>query len=54
MPTYEYRCSDCHHVFDRVEPLSEHGDKLPPCPKCKGKHVEQVLTTVFAKTSHKA
>jgi putative FmdB family regulatory protein len=54
MPTYEYRCRDCHHVFDRVEPLAEHGDKRPTCPKCKGRHVEQVLTPFFAKTSHKA
>jgi putative FmdB family regulatory protein len=54
MPTYEYRCSDCHHVFDRVESLAEHGGKTPACPKCKGRHVEQVLTPFFAKTSHKA
>jgi putative FmdB family regulatory protein len=54
MPTYEYRCRDCHEVFDRVEPLAEHGDKSPTCPKCKRKHVEQVLTPFFAKTSHKS
>jgi putative FmdB family regulatory protein len=54
MPIYEYRCGDCHHVFDRVEPLAEHGTKLPRCPKCQGRHVEQVLTPFFAKTSHKA
>ena len=54
MPTYEYRCRDCHHVFDRVEPLSEHGQKTPTCPKCRSRHVEQVLTPFFAKTSSKA
>ena len=54
MPTYEYRCRSCHHVFDRIEPLAEHGDKLPHCPKCDGRHVEQVMTPFFAKTSHKA
>jgi putative FmdB family regulatory protein len=54
MPTYEYRCRDCHHVFDRVEPLSEHGRKTPTCPKCRSRQVEQVLTSFFAKTSHKA
>jgi putative FmdB family regulatory protein len=53
MPTYEYRCRDCHHVFDRVEPLAEHGGKHPGCPKCKSKNVEQLLTPFFAKTSHK-
>jgi putative FmdB family regulatory protein len=54
MPTYEYRCRDCHQVFDRVEPLADHGSKRPPCPKCKSKNVEQVLTSFFAKTSHKS
>ena len=54
MPTYEYRCRSCHHVFDRIEPLAEHGDKLPHCPKCDGRHVEQVMTPFFAKTSHMA
>ncbi len=54
MPTYEYRCLDCHHLFDRVEPLAEHGEKVPACPRCKSRHVEQVLTPFFAKTSHKA
>ncbi len=54
MPRYEYRCNDCHHVFDRVESLTEHGEKTPSCPKCKGRHVEQVMTSFYAKTSHKA
>jgi hypothetical protein len=41
-------------VFDRVEPLVEHGDKKPSCPKCKSRSVEQVFTSFFAKTSHKS
>ena len=53
MPTYEYRCRDCENVFDQVEPLSEHGARAPKCPKCKSRNVEQVLTSFFAKTSHK-
>ena len=54
MPTYEYRCRECGKVFDRVEPLAEHGGKTPPCPQCGSRRVEQVLTPFFAKTSHKA
>lgn len=54
MPTYEYRCLDCHNVFDRTEPLAEHGHRRPECPKCKSKKVEQVFTPFFAKTSHKS
>ena len=54
MPTYEYRCRECEHVFDRVEPLSEHGGKSPQCPSCKSRNVQQVLTPFFAKTSQKS
>jgi putative FmdB family regulatory protein len=54
MPTYEYRCRDCHNVFDRIEPLAEHGRTHPECPKCKSRKVEQVFTPFFAKTSHKS
>lgn len=54
MPVYEYRCRDCERVFDRVESLSEHGDRTPSCPQCKGRNVEQVLTPFFAITSHKS
>jgi len=54
VPTYEYRCRDCANVFDRIESLSEHGARAPKCPKCNSKNVEQVLTSFFAKTSHKS
>jgi putative FmdB family regulatory protein len=54
MPTYEYRCRDCQNVFARVEPLAEHGRKVPACPECKSRNVQQVVTPFFAKTSHKA
>jgi putative FmdB family regulatory protein len=53
VPTYEYRCRDCANVFDRIESLSEHGARVPKCPKCNSRNVEQVLTSFFAKTSHK-
>jgi putative FmdB family regulatory protein len=54
MPVYEYRCLECEQVFERVEPLAEHGEKAPRCPNCKSKKVQQVLTSFFAKTSHKS
>lgn len=54
MPVYEYRCRDCDHVFDRVEPLAEHGRQALQCPSCRSRRVEQVLTPFFAKTSHKS
>jgi putative FmdB family regulatory protein len=54
MPTYEYRCRDCHETFTRVEHISEHGSSPPRCPKCGGERVEQVLSPFFAKTSKKS
>lgn len=54
MPTYEYRCTDCRRVFDRVQSLAEHDQARPECPKCKSKRVEQVPTTFYAKTAHKS
>ena len=54
MPTYEYRCRECKHVFDRVEHVADHGEKSPHCPQCNSRKVEQVLTPFFAKTSHKS
>jgi putative FmdB family regulatory protein len=54
MPTYEYRCGACGRIFDRVEPLSEHGQIRQECPECKSKRVEQVMTPFFAKTAHKS
>jgi putative FmdB family regulatory protein len=53
MPIYEYRCRDCGRVFDRAEPLAEHGRVRPACPGCSRQHVEQVFTAFFAKTARK-
>jgi putative FmdB family regulatory protein len=54
MPIYEYRCRECGKVFDRAEPLAEHGRGHPACPKCKSQRVEQVFTSFFAKTARKS
>ncbi|MBU8869344.1 MAG: zinc ribbon domain-containing protein [Gemmatimonadales bacterium] len=35
MPTYEYECSRCGHLFEEFKPMS-----APPrkrCPECRGK-----------------
>ena len=41
MPTYEYRCRACGHVFDIVQKMSD--DPLRICPECGGE-----LRKVFA------
>lgn len=53
MPTYEYRCKDCGHVFDEVQHMAEHAAAQPVCPKCQSKQVEPVLATFYAKTERK-
>ncbi|MGE5235814.1 MAG: FmdB family zinc ribbon protein [Acidobacteriota bacterium] len=54
MPTYEYRCKACGHRFEEFLTISEYAKHKAKCPKCKGRKVERVLTTFFAKTSRKA
>lgn len=35
MPTYDYECRKCGHVFEKFQSMSE--APLKACPKCKGK-----------------
>ena len=41
MPTYEYKCRSCGHVFEIVQKMSD--DPLVICPECGGE-----LRKVFA------
>lgn len=34
MPTYEYACTECGHVFDAVQSFSDAA--LSECPECGG------------------
>ena len=35
MPTYEYECRKCGHLFERFQPIT--AAPVKTCPKCKGK-----------------
>ena len=35
MPTYEYECTKCAHIFDWYQSMTS--PHLKTCPKCKGK-----------------
>jgi len=35
MPTYEYRCVACGHVFEQQQSITE--APVAECPKCRGK-----------------
>jgi putative FmdB family regulatory protein len=54
MPTYEYECRKCGKRFALVEPISVHGGRTPPCPKCKSRSTQQVMSAFFAKTVRKS
>ena len=54
MPTYQYRCSKCGHVFELVEHLAEHEAAHLRCPKCQSETVQHHPTQFFAKTSKKS
>jgi putative FmdB family regulatory protein len=54
MPVYEYRCARCDHRWSAVEPIAEHGRRVPPCPRCGAPQVEPVLAPFFAKTVRKS
>ncbi len=42
MPTYEYKCEDCGHIFEKFQKMSDLPVKL--CPECGGK-VKRVIGT---------
>jgi putative FmdB family regulatory protein len=42
MPTYDYECSDCGHVFEAFHPMS--ADPVAVCPKCGGR-VKRLIGT---------
>ena len=45
MPIFEYACSNCGHVFEKLV-LTRHQEP-PECPQCGWKRVEQKFS-VFA------
>ncbi len=40
MPTYDYECQSCGHVFEHFQSMSE--DPLSECPKC-GNPVKRLI-----------
>jgi putative FmdB family regulatory protein len=40
MPTYEYECKDCGHVFEAVQSMID--DPLKECPRC-GREIRRLI-----------
>jgi len=41
MPTYDYKCKDCGHSFEKNVHVAEYKDPQT-CPECSGEAVKQV------------
>jgi len=42
MPTYNYECTNCNHLFEQVETIANRNAPCEkPCPKCKEIGVEK-------------
>jgi len=54
MPMYEYKCLDCGKESTLALTLKDHESGSVACPSCKSKRMEQVFTSVIAKTSRKS
>jgi putative FmdB family regulatory protein len=42
MPTYEYKCSVCGHIFEVFQSMKD--EPLKVCPKCSGK-IQRLIGT---------
>ena len=54
MPMYEYVCLDCGKEALLSLSLKDHDSGMGVCPSCKSKRMEQLISSVMAKTSRKS
>lgn len=47
MPIYEFKCSECAHVFDELVPMNTEGDRLK-CPKCSHVGARRLISAFAA------
>jgi len=43
MPTYDYKCKNCGHVFEEFNQISD--DNVQSCPKCGKKAAERQISS---------
>jgi putative FmdB family regulatory protein len=54
MPNYEFKCEKCKKTFTEKLTFKEYDQHSVKCPNCGCTNVEQVVKSVFAKTSKKS
>ncbi len=47
MPLYEYRCHECHQIFELLRRMRDADEDLE-CPHCHSSHVERLLSRFAA------
>ena len=48
MPTYEYRCTDCEHDFERQASVAEYEEGLDTaCPECGSQQTTRRLGSIM-------
>ncbi len=51
MPTYTYRCDDCHRSFEIFLTYADYGVKTVTCPQCGSENISRRIDKVrFAKS----
>lgn len=48
MPIYEYRCTDCHQIFEEWCKQAVDGNVTRSCPICRGQAKRLISDTSFA------
>ena len=46
MPTYEYKCNDCGHLFEKEQKIT--AKPIKKCPKCEGTVERLISATAFS------
>ncbi len=41
MPTYDYKCEQCGHVFEKFQPIT--AKRIRICPKCKQRTLKRLI-----------
>jgi len=54
MPTYNFYCTKCKKTFSIIISVSEYEKKKYSCPMCKGKQIEQQISSFQTVTSKKS
>ncbi|MGC1182607.1 FmdB family zinc ribbon protein [Legionella sp.] len=42
MPIYEYKCTNCHHLFDLMQKISD--EAITQCPQCNKNTVIKLIS----------